>query len=213
MKIVEKPTERTTAATDLLLALVGMGAAVFMTWAGGENNWKAALWGWVFALAAFSGALGALAHGIEMPPGLYTSLWQGINLGLGLAVSLFVVGVMYDLAGPEAGSRLLKVMPAVGIAFYLVTRLFPGSFLVFIFYQAAASLFALAAYTYLAAAGRLPGAGLVAAGILVSLVAAFAQTRKRWRLHLVWEFDHNGLFHLLQAAGLTLMAVGLACPL
>jgi hypothetical protein len=209
MKLVDSSTERSTAATDVLLALVGIGAAVYLQGAGGGESWRAAVWTWVFAMVAFSGVLGALAHGLGAPPGLHAGLWQGINLGLGLALSLFVVGVLYDVAGPAAARRMLKPMLAAGVAFYLLMRLWPGSFVVFILCQAAASIFALAVYAYLAVSARLPGAGLLATGILVNLCAAFIQIRKRWHLRAIWEFDHNGLFHLVQAAGMLLILAGL----
>jgi hypothetical protein len=35
------------------------------------------------------------------------------------------------------------------------------------------------------------------------------QARRRSRIRLVWEFDHNGIFHLLQTAGLIVIWVGL----
>jgi hypothetical protein len=54
------------------------------------------------------------------------------------------------------------------------------------------------------------GAGLIAAGIVVTLVAAALQAR-RWLtpFTLVWTFDHNGLFHMVQMLGLGLILPGL----
>jgi len=37
-----------------------------------------------------------------------------------------------------------------------------------------------------------------------------AQAARRLRLELIWEFDHNGIFHLLQTAGLMLLCQGIS---
>ena len=213
MKFVDSPTERTTAATDLLLAAVGIGGALYLQGAVPEGSWKAQVWSWVFALVAFSGALGAVVHGIELPPGPHATLWQGINLGLGMSVSLFVVGVVCDLFGPAVSHRVLKVMLAAGVGFYLISRVLPGRFAVFVLYQAAASLFALAAYGWLVVGGHSEGAGFMALGVLAGLVAGWLQTRKMLTLRLGWTFDHNGLFHLVQAGALMLILFGLDASL
>jgi hypothetical protein len=65
----------------------------------------------------------------------------------------------------------------------------------------------LAIYVSLWRTGRSPGAGTVALGILLTLVAAIVQTSSL-RASLIWEFDHNGLFHLVQMAGLVVVARG-----
>jgi hypothetical protein len=44
----------------------------------------------------------------------------------------------------------------------------------------------------------------VAVGLGVSLAAGLLQA-STLSLHLVWEFDHNGLFHLAQLAGLAIL--------
>jgi len=69
---------------------------------------------------------------------------------------------------------------------------------------------ALAAYARLAADDALNGAGLMAAGTLVSMAAAGTQAARRLRLEFIWEFDHNGIFHLLQTAGLMLLCRGIS---
>ena len=79
-----------------------------------------------------------------------------------------------------------------------------------IVFEGAALAVALAAYAQLAADGALDGAGLMAAGDLVSMAAAGVQTVKRLRFKWVWEFDHNGIFHLLQTAGLMLLCQGIS---
>jgi hypothetical protein len=80
---------------------------------------------------------------------------------------------------------------------------------VVIYYKAVALLIAFAAYLWLAVSGTVSGAEWMAAGVAVSLIAAAIQPIKRLRFAVFWEFDRNGLFHLVQVAGLILLCVGL----
>jgi hypothetical protein len=45
--------------------------------------------------------------------------------------------------------------------------------------------------------------------VLTSLVAAIIQTRQRITVKAIWAFDHNGLFHIVQAVGLLLLLCGI----
>ena len=96
---------------------------------------------------------------------------------------------------------------AAGV-FYLLTRLTGGDFLVFVIYEGAGLLFALAVHGWLARSGR-AGAHWVTAGLAVSLAAGVVQAIDTLSFRLVWTFDHNGIFHLVQALGLGLLLVGL----
>ena len=51
----------------------------------------------------------------------------------------------------------------------------------------------------------------MAAGVLVSIIAAVIQTKKSISLKLIWQFDHNGIYHLVQTVGLILLLIGLQC--
>jgi hypothetical protein len=88
-----------------------------------------------------------------------------------------------------------------------------SSFLAFIIYEAVVMVIALVAYGVLAVRGRLQGAGLMCAGIAVTIAAAVIQASGSVTARLVWEFDHNGLFHLVQMPGLLLLAAGLKASL
>ena len=209
-QFIDIPTEQSSALTDVLLALVALGCALYLARAGlAHDLLKTGIWIAVFGLLAFAAALGAVTHGFKMSQALNRLLWQPLHLTLGLAVAMFVVGVVYDRWGPVASRRLLPILLAVGVAFFAVTVLVPGSFLVFIVYEAVAMLFALAVYVLLAARGQLPGAWAMAAGVGITIVAAAVQASGSTRLTAIWEFDHNGLFHLIQIPGLLVLTVGL----
>lgn len=210
MKLSSSPAERTTAATDVLLGLTAAGGIIWLQCFRPAPSWRILIWSWSFGLIGLAAALGAVTHGLVLAPGPRRRLWAALTLALSLAVSLFVVGGVHDLYGMEAARRCLPVMLAAGVGVFLISRLWSGHFIVFIVFEGAALTAALAAYMRLAAAGALDGAGLMAAGVWVSMAAAGAQAARRLRLNFIWEFDHNGIFHLLQTAGLMLLCRGIS---
>jgi hypothetical protein len=137
-------------------------------------------------------------------------LWQPLYLCLGLVVALFAVAAVYDGIGPEPAQRLLIPALVVGAAFYLVTLVFPGTFLVFVLYEAVAMLFALAVYARLAVRNGAPWAWLMVVGIALNIVAAAIQATGRVRFTLLVPFDHNGVFHIVQMAAILVLVTGVA---
>ncbi len=178
-----------------------------------RDRWKVTVWSWVFGLLAIAGLLGAVAHGLALSEGVRDLLWQPLFLSLGLVVALFVVGAVYDWRGRAAARRILPFMVVVGVAFYGITLILSGGFLVFVLYEAAAMLFALAAYLALAARRRLAGAGWMAAGIALNIVAAAIQATGAVSVTLIWPFDHNGVFHLVQIVAIVVLMHGLGTSL
>ncbi len=67
---------------------------------------------------------------------------------------------------------------------------------------------AMAIYVMLAALIRLPGAVTMAVAIALNILAAALQA-SAVRITVVWLFDHNGVFHLLQTAALLVLGHGL----
>jgi len=209
MKFTVSPTEQTTALTDVLVFITACAAIFFLKWWGPSHPWKLNLWAAAFGFIALAALLGACAHGIIFSEAVNGRIWRVLNLSLGLAVSLFVVGVVYDVYHLAAARRILPLMIAVGAVFFLITWRFPGIFFVFIVYEAAALLFALGAYGWLVSEGNSPGAPWMAAGVLVSLMAAAIQAIPTIRVRIIWHFDHNGVYHLIQVIGLLLLLRGI----
>ena len=214
MEFIDIPTERTTAATDAILALLALVSLFYLRRIGASRDpYKTGIWSWAFGLLALASALGAVAHGFEMSERTNSLFWQPLNLALGLTIALFAVGVVYDLWGQAAARRILPVLIAIGVAFYGITRLIPGSFLVFVLYEAVAMLFALGAGIWLALRGHAPGAWWMAAGVLITIVAAGIQASEAVYVTLIWPFDYNGIFHIVQMAGLLVLDAGLRVAL
>jgi hypothetical protein len=214
MEIIDIPTEQTTAATDALVAFIAAAFAVMLSIEGGRSDrTKGRIWSATLGLLAVAAALGAIAHGFQMSARTNELLWMPLNLVLGVTVALFVVGAVYDLLSFSLPRLLVPILLAVGVTFFVVTVLIPGSFLVFVIYEAIAMLFALVVYIVLAARQTLRGAAMMAVGVLVSIVAVAVQATGAVRFTLIWEFDHNGAFHLIQLVGLVLLLIGLRADL
>ncbi|MFO7709824.1 MAG: hypothetical protein R6V84_16790 [Desulfobacterales bacterium] len=209
MQLNDSPTERSTAATDLLLSLAALFGLVYLQSSQPVVSWRIQLWSWPLGLIAAAAALGALHHGLVLPQALRNLIWQSLTFLLGMGLAVFGAGLTLDLFGLEAGRRSLPLWLAAGAALFLASRRFSGIFLVFIAFQGLVLTAALVGYSALALSGTLKGAGWMAGGAFLSVLAAALQTLKRLRFKWVWEFDYNGVFHLVQTAGLVLLSWGI----
>ncbi len=208
--IIDIPTEQTTAATDILMAVLAFIVTLKVYRTGKSiDSRKTMIWVWAFGLLTFASATGAVAHGFQMSKLLNFILWQPLNLALGVAIGLFVAGVVYDYRNFSLPKALIPVLLVCAIAFFTITVIIPDSFIVFIIYEAIAMLFSLIAYTILASRNRLKGAWLMAAGIMVTIIAAAIQAVETIKVTFIWEFDHNGIFHIVQMVGLLFLLKGL----
>lgn len=207
MEFITIPTEQTTAVTDVVFGIMAVTAALYLHRIGKKDRQKAALWVWIFALLALAAFLGAITHGIKMSATLQTLLWYPLYLSLGLLVAFFMVAVIYDLRGQTMARRILPTMMTMAAVFFGITLIWPDNFLIFIIYKAAAMLFALGGYIWMTFRGH-PGAGLVAMGILTTIIAAGAQAWNTLSFNFIWEFDHNGIYHLIQMIGIGFLLAG-----
>ena len=210
MEITELAAERTTAATDLLLGILTLAAALFIYQLGRKSDrTKGMIWSAAFGLMSIASFFGAIAHGFVMSFETNLTLWQPVNASLGLAVALFVIGVMYDLRGFWISKGLTVSILLLGAIFYFFTWIFENLFVVFIVYEAIALIFSLAVYVILALKNEVKGAILMVIGILISLIAAAVQTNDAIRFDLLFTFDNNSVFHFLQMFGIGFLFFGL----
>jgi len=210
MKLVKDSAEQTTAVTDIILALVAFGGVLLLQWPPVNTSglWRTNVWSTAIGLIGLAAALGAVAHGLLLKTIPHNRIWMVLNLALALAVSLFVVGVINDLWSNELARKALPYMIIAGLGFYLTTLIYPGIFFIFIVYEGLALFIALGAYSFLTVNGK-PGAGFMASGVLLSMIAAGLQARKSIAFTLVWKFDHNGIYHIVQTFGLLFLIAGL----
>lgn len=203
-------TELTTAATDILIAVVALGCIAVLRRQGSLHERRVAIWSWVLGILAFASLLGALAHGLNLSSTVQSWLWRPLYLSLGLVVAMFVVGAVFDLKGERVARAWLVPMLILALVFFAVTQTGSGSFRIFLLFEALAMLGALGIYSFLAAKRRLAGAGTVAAGILLNIVAAAIQSTGTVSLTIIVPFDHNGVFHLVQVVAIMVLTRGLA---
>lgn len=208
--LVADRAEQTTAGTDLLIAALALR---YSGQIGLRKGWRAQVWAGAFAALSLSGALGALAHGVKVSERAHAAIWRALYLTLGVMVALFAAAATADGWGLRAGRRALPACLLAAFGFYGLSQRLARGFLVFVVYEAAALLYALGIYVRLARGGRLAGAELTAAGILLSILAAGVQASSLRVTLLGLPFDHNGLFHLVQIAGLPVLAAGVRAGL
>lgn len=163
----------------------------------------------MFLLLAIAGLTGALAHGAVLRQDVYIGLWRALYLVLALLVAWFFLATVRDLAGDTAARRMLPVVLVVALAFYAYSQLDPDNFRPFVYYESAAMALSLAGYVWITIRGTQPGAAWITAAIVANMVAATIQATRAFGFTLVWTFDHNGVFHLVQMAGVLLLVRGL----
>lgn len=207
---LDTPTELTTAATNLPLALLCVACAHHLRRQGPDAA-RLRPWAVAWLLFAFAAAVAIPAHALVIPEALYAWVWAPINLALGLALAFFLVGVVHDVA-PRRVSVLRPLLLGIGLTCFGVSALFPHTFLVFIAFQSVALLTATAVYGTLAVRSRLAGAGWITLGLVISIGAAIIQATGRLSFTFIWPFDHNGIFHLVQLPGFAAVAHGLVQP-
>ena len=204
----ELPTELTTSATDAMIAIECVVIIVCLQRRAARDRWKTTLWCWIFGLIGVSAFLGTITHGFILPNPIQDALWRPIYLCLGIMIALFMVGAVYDWRGRAVAARIIPWAIGVGCAFFTMTEVFAGAFLVFVTYEATVMVGVLVIYLFLGVNGQLRGSRVMAAGVLLNLLAAGVQASDV-SFHLLIPFDHNGVFHLIQIAGLGTLAVGL----
>lgn len=207
MILIKSPTELTTSATDLFLAIECLVIMICLRRIPASDRWRTSIWGLVFGILAFSSFLGAVAHGLDMRASLRETLWAPIYLSLGVVVALFVMGALFDLYGRDTVKRLIWPGVAACILFLILVWIFNGAFIIFVLYEGMAMLYALAVYAFLAASRRLRGAAIISPAILLSIVAAAAQASDA-SVKIIFPFDHNGIFHLIQIPAMSMLGMG-----
>jgi len=206
LRLTSVEAELTTAATDALLTIVVVAGIMWLRRMVPASP-RRSLWVRGLSLFALAGALGAFVHGFDLEPGTRQLLWQPLYLTLGSALAFFSAGAIGDWRGDAAARRSLPALLALVIAFYLLTRLSGGKFLVFVIFEALALFFALTVYARLAFLHK-RGASLVLTGLVLSLAGGALQA-STLTAHVIWEFNHNGLYHLVQLVGVVFLLAGL----
>jgi hypothetical protein len=204
---LDAPNELTTAATDVLLAALCLWCAAHVARHTAQQA-RLVPWRAGFLLMAFGALAGGAAHALHVPEQYDRLVWAPIYLALSLAVACFLLGVIHDTL-PDRLPRLRPIVLGLGLACFAVATAFPDYFAIFLAWQGFVMLVAIGGYGVLWHSGRLAGSGWICIGLLISVAAAVIQATRALSFTLIWPFDHNSVFHLVQLPGLVAIAHGL----
>ncbi|MBN1945316.1 MAG: hypothetical protein JW797_06535 [Bradymonadales bacterium] len=208
MRLKEQITERTAAATNVLLGIVLLGSSVVLATMGG-SSYSTTNWCISYALVGLGTLLATAGHGLEMRASTYRLVWRLIFLLVGTGIGMFGVACLSDLWGQDVGRSAIPWVLAGSLVFILWSSLdrklpfFPLTLL-----SALVLLFGLPSYVYLMCQGTLPGAGHRLAGMAILGVSALVQAKRSVSFKLIWPFDHNGVYHLLNTVAHLLVLRG-----
>ncbi|BCN92913.1 hypothetical protein THMIRHAM_06980 [Thiomicrorhabdus immobilis] len=208
MEFIDLANEQSTAITDALLALIALASLVYLRQNLTTQKWKLQIWVGLFGVLTFASSLGAVVHGFKIPFELQTNLWHLLNFSLALLVSLFAIASTNDIFSEKTSRRVLPFVLFIALIFFVSTLFWPDSFNIFIIYQLTIMLYSLSGYFWLAYTDKLKGSVYMTLGILITITASFIQTTEL-SVTLIWLFDHNGIYHLIQILGVISLVIGI----
>jgi hypothetical protein len=195
--------EVVTMATDYLLAATAFAAAMWLwkTAAGAPGRW----WAVAFVATGVAAVLGGTSHGYApaLDKQTHGIVWRLTYVTVGIANFC----ILYGAALAALPRRLLR-----GALFVLSIRLLAVATalvllaqLRYVIYDYAITLVGLLALAAARGGRRQLGARWVSAGVVFSLLGGLVQVGRIGQGRL---FNHNDVFHVLQAIGIVLYARG-----
>jgi hypothetical protein len=209
MQLNASAIEQVTAATNIPLAITSLITLAFLWHRRSVHSLKACLWIGVFGSLTIAAGLGVIVHGLALDSEAKKLMWHPLNAALTLTVACFAAGAVLDQWGTRAARRTLPGWLLLSAGFFLYTTFLAESFLPFVIYEGTVMVFCLGVYAALAFHGRLAGAAWMLGGVAITILAAVLQAARLGTFTLVVEFDHNGVFHLIQLPGLICLLIGL----
>ncbi|MBN1551877.1 hypothetical protein JW979_10425, partial [bacterium] len=88
------------------------------------------------------------------------------------------------------------------------TELYPGTFIIFLIYEALAMILGIFVYGLQVIQDKKLSNILIFSGFVLSVMAAVSQTMENVRISVIWQFDNNGVFHIIQMIATIFLAVG-----
>ena len=189
--------EWTKAVTDLINGLVTLWPVIwFLCRKPFTKRYK--LWAAAFALLALVSIAGFFMHGFVMSDFLTDALWCGLYVLLSLMLCAYVCAVKVDLDGERGFGRFSRFCLTEALA---VSALICAA--IIIFSENIFPLFSLyclsgMAWCIVRLFGQLrarPAFGWYLAGLFVFLAGSILQSVRSIRFTLIWEFDHDAVYH------------------
>jgi len=188
--------EPATLLTDCLLAALAGTLATRLHFRTSADALAARWWTRVLALTAAAGVLGGTSHGFGpmLPSAVADGLWLATLLTLNLTSAALGAALVRAVV-PPASARLWLVVVALKLAGFAAYVVFRPEFVVAILDYGLALLAWLLATMLTRKAWR----GWMGAAVGFSVVAAVIQQAQ---LGFTAWFNHNDLYHVVQAAAL-----------
>jgi hypothetical protein len=194
--------EPTTAITDFILGFEALVLAVLLIMTRAAFP-SLPYWIATIILLGVAALLGGFAHGLA-----YRPLFTPIYATLSALMVTFLIATLIDGFGPEFAGRLRWPVIGLAILFLLIAWRFPRHIQAYAIVEGLIMVVAFAVYLWLALTHALSGAGYIAAGIGITLIAAMLFMAKV-NFTFIWTFNHNDVYHLVQMVGVLLFFLGL----
>lgn len=198
IQLIDVPTERTTAATDLILALQTGLYTFFMYSDARFHTFRGYLWMGVFAGICTTSVLGTVAHGFMMKKRTNTILWQILTATFSICYVLIISVFVHDLTGPQGGMLALWVTGSLGFALTVYCLKYPAFVPKIIYLGVGLGVLILGVVLWLVLVDKVPGYRAILGAMAASIAATAVEARQKFRLTLRWKFDHHSAYHALQ---------------
>ncbi len=196
--------EPTTALTDYLLGAQTLRYAVLLR--PGANSRTAQLWVVALGAAGLAAIAGGVHHSVHPGPGdaVRRESWRVVGITTGLAAAAMLAATVYATIAPRRRPWWLAATLTKSVVFGALNQTHNDFRL--IIYDYASSMLLVLALLATARPPR-PGRRAVIAGILISFLAAAVQMSG---ITLHRHFNHNDLYHLIQAIAFHQLYTGAA---
>ncbi len=209
MEIVTNIYEQTTAFTDFILGIISVLLFLTINRAGRNvDKIKTRVWGSIYICIAISSFLGGIVHGLVISALVYEILWSIIFLCSGFLISFLGVGALYDFYRSRLPMVIYWLAGGFSILFFLLNLYGPDTFIFFIGYEMLILIGALYYYNRIYRKAKMKWTFQMLLGIGLSIIAAVLQTIDSIRITLIWDFNNNGVFHLIEMFALFSFASG-----
>jgi uncharacterized protein DUF6962 len=170
-----------------------------------NDSRAAALWALAFVVTGLAALAGGSVHGFGslLPRRLEHVLRVGTVMSVGLASGCLLAGAVLAGVGSGPLRRVLLGLCALKLALYLVWVALHPDFRYAAYDALPAGLLVLGFLVHWWLAGRSTAVALGVVGVLLSIAGAVLQ-QARLGIHPAW-FNHNDLYHVVQAGALGLV--------
>ncbi len=214
MKITTIPTEQTTSVTDLFLALVCIVFFIlFFVQFYKTKNSLYFFWSLIFVLLFAASFFGAVLHGFFLSGDIKNLIWIPIKLFIAISISLFASTSYCDMRNCRLKGSLAVLFILTAVCFYTIDLYRDSRYFILVSFELAALMFSGAVYLYLSIKRKSLKSIFMILGILITMIASLIQYSGNLSFSFLWEFDHNGIYHLVQIPGLFMFFLGVKFPM